>query len=100
LAQGVRLAIESEAALNEDFNVSTEKSTTVLELAELIWRKIRGNAPFRYVSDKPFEYDVQKRVPDCSKAKRTFGFEATTSLDAILDEVIPWIEQQLKLGNI
>ena len=30
------------AALNEDFNLSTAESTTVLELAELIWRKIHG----------------------------------------------------------
>ncbi len=39
------------------------QSTTVLELAELIWRKIRGDDPFRVVHDEPFEHDVQKRVP-------------------------------------
>ena len=100
LARGIRVAIEHPDALNEDFNISTAKSTTVLELAELIWRKTRGDEPFRYVSDKPFEHDVKKRVPDCSKAKRMLGFEATTGLAEILDEVIPWIEEQLKLGNI
>ena len=28
------------------------------------------------------------------------GFEATTSLDAMLDEVIPWIEQAVAEGRI
>jgi hypothetical protein len=31
-------------------------------LAELIWRKIRGDAEFRVVHDKPFEYDGQRRA--------------------------------------
>ncbi|HEV3164253.1 MAG TPA: NAD(P)-dependent oxidoreductase, partial [Isosphaeraceae bacterium] len=70
LAKGIRLAIESPAALNNDFNLSTDQSTTVLELAELIWRKVRGDEPFRYVSDKPYPYDMQKRVPAVEKAKR------------------------------
>jgi UDP-glucose 4-epimerase len=101
LAKGIITAMEHPDALNDDFNLSTAQSTTVLELAELIWRKVKGpDVPFRYVSDDPFEYDVQKRVPATEKAKRILGFEATTSLDEMLDEVIPWIEQALKEGNI
>ena len=100
LARGIRIAVEHPAALNEDFNLSTETSTTVLELAEVIWKKLKGNEPFRYTTDKPFEYDVQKRVPDCAKAKRVLGFEATTSLEDLLDEVIPWVKEQVELGNI
>src|SRR5947207_12075582 len=93
LARGIAIAIEHPDALNDDFNLSTAQSTTVLELAELIWKKIRGaDVPFRYVSDDPFEHDVQKRVPATEKAKRVLGFEATTSLSDMLDEVIPWVE--------
>jgi nucleoside-diphosphate-sugar epimerase len=94
LAKGIVVAMEHPAARNEDFNVSTAESTTVLELAELIWHKIKGgDVPFRFVSDDPFEYDVQKRVPDVTKAREVLGFEATTSLDKMLDEVIPWVTQ-------
>ena len=100
LARGIRLCIEDDKALNEDFNISTPVSTTVLELAQTIWRKIKGDTPFRYISDKPFEYDVQKRVPSVEKAKRILGFEATTTLEESLDEVIPWIKEQIKLGGI
>ncbi len=100
LAEGIRLCIESEKALNEDFNLSTPVSTTVRQLAEMIWRKINGDKPLSFVSDPAFQYDVQKRVPDVSKAKQLLGFEAKTDLDAILDIVIPWITDQIALGNI
>ena len=101
LARGIRLAMESPAALNEDFNLSTAASTTVLELAETIWRMVNPpERPFRYVSDPPFEHDVQMRVPDVRKAREVLGFEATTSLDQMLDEVIPWIRAESEAGRI
>ena len=101
LARGIVVAMEHEKALNDDFNLSTAESTTVLELAELIWKKIKGaDVPFRYVSDDPFEYDVQKRVPDTTKAREVLGFEATTSLDQMLDEVIPWVTQAVHDGRL
>jgi UDP-glucose 4-epimerase len=101
LAHGIRLAMESPKAVNEDFNLSTARSTTVLELAECIWSKIHGPAqPFRYVNDPPFEYDVQMRVPDVRKAREVLGFEATTTLESMLDEVIPWIRTELEAGRL
>jgi UDP-glucose 4-epimerase len=101
LARGIVTAMEHPAARNEDFNLSTAESSTVLELARLVWRKINGpNKPFRYVSDPPFEYDVQRRVPSVVKAKALLGFEATTTLDSMLDEVIPWIRQAMADGRV
>jgi nucleoside-diphosphate-sugar epimerase len=101
LARGIVDAMENPAALNEDFNLSTAESTTVLELAELIWKKLKGpDVPFNYVSDDAYEYDVQRRVPGVQKAKDVLGFEATTPLVEILDEVIPWIEMAVDEGLI
>jgi nucleoside-diphosphate-sugar epimerase len=101
LAKGIVTAMEHPAALNEDFNLSTATSTTVLELAELIWRKIKGpGVPFRYVCDDPFEHDVQRRVPATDKARDVLGFEATTPLEEILDEVFPWIAKAVEDGAI
>jgi UDP-glucose 4-epimerase len=99
LGRGIVLALEHPAALNEDFNLSTDESTTVLQLAEKIWSRLRDE-PFRYVSDPPFEYDVQRRIPSTAKAKRLLGFEATTTLDQMLDEVIPWIRRAVADGFI
>lgn len=101
LAKGIVTAMEHPAALNEDFNLSTSQSTTVLELAENIWRRLKGpDVPFRYVSDEPFDHDVQKRVPSTEKARDVLGFEATTTLDEMLDEVVPWVVDAIESGLI
>jgi UDP-glucose 4-epimerase len=100
LAKGIALAICSPKALNKDFNISTDQSTTVLKLAKTIWKKIHPRKPFRYVSDTPFEHDVQKRIPDTTKAKRILGFTAETTLDQMLDEVIPWIKKQNEVLSV
>jgi UDP-glucose 4-epimerase len=101
LAKGIVTCMEHPNAHNQDFNISTAAGTSVLELAEVIWRKINGpDRPFAYVSDEAFEHDVQKRVPSVEKAKRLLDFEATTSLDQMLDEVIPWIVDAVNAGTI
>jgi nucleoside-diphosphate-sugar epimerase len=101
LARGIRLAMESPAAVNDDFNLSTARSTTVLELAECIWTKVHADGrPFAYVSDPPFEHDVQLRVPDTRKATAVLGFAAATSLETMLDEVISWIRSEVEAGRL
>jgi UDP-glucose 4-epimerase len=101
LAEGIVTAMEHPAGLNEDFNLSTSASTTVLELAEAIWSEVKGHGvPFNWVSDPPFPHDVSRRVPSTEKAKRLLGFEATTSLEKILHEVVPWIERAVADGTI
>jgi len=96
LARGIVMAMESDKAFNEDFNLSTAESTTVLELVELIWRKINPDKPLQVINDPGFEYDVAKRIPSVEKAKEVLGFEATTSLESMLDDVIPWIREMVK----
>jgi UDP-glucose 4-epimerase len=100
LAKGIVLAMESDAALNEDFNLSTAESTTVLQLVKVIWEKINPGIELKIVNDQGFEYDVNKRVPSVEKAKKFLGFEAKTSLSEMLDVVIPWISTAIKSGLI
>jgi UDP-glucose 4-epimerase len=101
LARGIAECVFHDRARNEDFNLSTATATTVLELAALVWRKIHGEAkPFAYVSDAPYAHDVQRRIPDTRKARDLLGFEATTPLDRVLDEVVPWIRAELAAGRI
>jgi len=100
LAKGIVTCMESEAARNNDFNLSTAESTSVHALAEAIWKKIRGDAPLTIVSDQTYVYDVQKRVPDVTKAREVLGFECKTSLDVMLDEVIPWVTRAVTDGRL
>lgn len=95
LARGIVIAMKHPGARNEDFNLSTEESTSVVNLAKLIWTKIQPKKPFEVIFDNPFEHDVQKRIPSVEKAKQVLGFEATTTLNVMLDEVIPWIQEAI-----
>jgi UDP-glucose 4-epimerase len=101
LARGILAAMFHESSANDDFNLSIPTATSVLELAELIWRKVhRDGKPFRWVSDPPYPHDVQMRIPETRKAREVLGFEATTDLSTVLDEVIPWVEREIAEGRI
>jgi nucleoside-diphosphate-sugar epimerase len=101
LARGIVMSLTHPAATNNDFNLSTDQGHTVLELAEIIWKKIHGqDKPFRFTSDASFEHDVQRRIPSVEKAEKLLGFKAETELSQMLDEVIPWIEQAKNSGLI
>ncbi len=92
LAKGIVTLLDHPGAKNDDFNLSTSESTSVIELAEMIWRKIKPNKDFVYTTTDPYEYDVQKRIPSTNKAKEILGFQAETDLSEMLDIVIPWIK--------
>jgi UDP-glucose 4-epimerase len=97
LACGIVSSLELDEAKNEDFNLSTSRSTTVSALAEIIWTKIHGNdRPLSLVHDDPYPHDVQQRVPDVSKAMNLLGFVADTPIEEVLDELIPWIEMAIE----
>ncbi len=100
LARGIRACIERPEAINEDFNLATPVGHTVREVAEMIWGRLRPGEPFSCVSDEPYPHDVQRRVPSTEKARALLGFEATTPLAAVLDEVIPWVREQLRQGAL
>jgi UDP-glucose 4-epimerase len=88
VARGIVMAMESDKALNEDFNIAAARQTTVLELAQLVWKEIHGDKTFGYTSDEAFKYDVQKRVPCVDKAKELLGFEAEISLEDSVKEIV------------
>tara|TARA_R110000744_G_scaffold216561_5_gene335354 strand:- start:1614 stop:2180 length:567 start_codon:yes stop_codon:yes gene_type:complete len=94
IARGVRLATESTAANNEDFNISTPVATTVLELSKIVWAILNPDEPFNVVSDDPYVYDVQRRIPDTTKAREVLGFEASVTLEESIKEVIEWLEKK------
>jgi UDP-glucose 4-epimerase len=101
LGRGIATCVEHLAAVNEDFNLSATRQTTVLELAELVWRSVKGpDLPLRLVSDPPFEHDVQYRVPDVTKAKQRLNFVAEVPLEKAVDEVVAWCRQEIAAGRL
>jgi nucleoside-diphosphate-sugar epimerase len=100
LAKGIRLAMESPNALNNDFNLSTSRSTSVLELAKLVWKEVNAETIFEFESDPAYEYDVQKRSPNVEKARDLLGFSAEITLEEGVHEVVEWIKEQIQLGKM
>jgi len=96
IARGIRMALESDRAVDEDFNISTPKATSVLDLSKIVWSKLNQGKKFSFVSDAPFTYDVQKRIPDVSKAKKLLNFEAEIDLEQSIEEVIEWMTNKEK----
>jgi UDP-glucose 4-epimerase len=94
IARGIRLALQTPEAENEDFNISTPVSTSVKELAQVVWGILKPDHEFTYVSDPAYLYDVQKRVPDVSKARDILGFEAEIPLEDSVREVIQWFRRK------
>ena len=93
IARGIRVALESPEAVNEDFNISSPCPTTVLELAEIVWKKIHGT-PLKVKHENPFTYDVQVRSPNVEKAYKKLGYETKIDLEESVEEVIDWMRKQ------
>ena len=94
LSRAMKIIIESDKAINNDFNISTPIGTNVLELAQIVWSIINPDLPFEYVCDEPFEYDVQKRIPDTTKAREILGFETKISIEESVREVIDYMRKK------
>ena len=94
LSRGIRMAMESDKAINEDFNLSTPIGTSVVELAEEVWRQLKPGEKLRLAHDEAYVYDVQKRVPNTDKAKELLGFESTIGLEESVTEVIEYMKKK------
>jgi len=66
-------------------------STTILELASLIAKRLDFKLDPIFMPDRPQE--VKIALCSSAKARRLLGYEAKTSLDEGLDEVVGWIKQ-------
>jgi|TARA_S200002703_G_scaffold145347_1_gene139667 UDP-glucose 4-epimerase len=93
IARGIRVAMESSAAENDDFNISSPEPTAVAELAEIVWRKIHGT-PLKLKHEDSFTYDVQLRSPNVEKAMEKLGFKTEIGLEESVEEVIVWMRKQ------
>lgn len=105
IIQGLLKVVESERAIGEDFNLGRPVENTMKEVIELILKKV-GNESLSmedFQTDKrlgeTYE-DIQRRVPSVEKAKELLNWEATTTLDQGIDEIIQWAKKNPWWTNI
>ena len=82
---------ETDSTIGDYFNVGGVGETTIKELATKVIERTKSTSTTRFIpySDAypaGFE-DMQRRVPDISKIKKTIGWEPKHSLDSIIDSV-------------
>lgn len=94
VARGIRIAMESSSAINQDFNISTPIPTTVMQLVSEVFEQLYCKQPpwIKYLP--PFEYDVQKRIPTTDKARTMLGISCDIPLSQSVAEVISWIKEK------
>lgn len=95
IAAGVYKCAHDDAAANDDFNLGSSDGITMLELAEKIWEYCGRAETFAVDRTEAFRHDVQKRVPDSSKARKVLGWEPEVTLDESLDEYITWYQNAI-----
>lgn len=95
IANGIILAMESRDAVNEDFNIGSEKEITMIDLARLLWSECEVKKPFKIKFVPGFKYDIKRRVPSAKKARKALGWKEKKELQAELPEIIEWIKSQL-----
>ena len=99
--QGIIKCILKEEAKNQIFNIANnpEEEITILDLASLIWKLMKGQENKPDVKFIPYETfgkyeDVRRRVPSIEKIKTILGFKPSFSLADGLAKTIEWQKQK------
>lgn len=95
LARGIISVMESPKAINEDFNLASNREVKIIDLAKLLWQLCGRSEPFKVKFVKGFTYDIQKRLPDVTKAKKLLGWQAEVKLENGLVEIINWLKDKI-----
>lgn len=92
--EGVLRASTSEAGENEVFNLGSTRETRICDLAKMVVSIADADVEPKFVdTDELYgdSYeDLDRRVPDVSKAKRELEWTTTTSLETGIERVIEW----------
>lgn len=94
LADGIIAVMENRNAVNEDFNLADPRPIKMYNLAKLIWKLSGQKKKFKIKLVKSFKYDIQKRIPDVSKAEKYLGWKTKIPFEDGLRETIQWLQRQ------
>lgn len=92
ISRAIIMAMESEKAINEDFNIGSEKEIKMIELAKLLWEMCQKSKAFKVKFIKGLKYDIKRRVPSSKKAKKLLGWQEEKKLKEELPKIIDWLK--------
>jgi UDP-glucose 4-epimerase len=82
------------------YNVGSTEEVSIMELAERVKalansRSAIVTVPYEQAYASPGFEDMQRRVPDTARLQELIGWQATRTLDDILQSVIAYEREQL-----
>ncbi len=94
LAGGIVLA--GENAVNDDFNISSDRPVSVKELSLMIWKVLGKNEDLGFKYIETFKDDVQKRVSSSLKIRTKLGWQPKMKFEEGLRITVNWLGNRLK----
>jgi len=96
IAEAFLLTLEKEI-VNEDFNFCGLNTYDVMDLAQLIWKKVNPETPFPQVHHHPApEADVRFRVGKSEKAKKMLGWTPRYDMDYVVNDTLAFIRKNFE----
>jgi UDP-glucose 4-epimerase len=103
IVNGLVRCVSHGAAIGQVFNLGSTEEVTVRALAEKVIYAANSNSAIEYVPyDQAYGVgfeDMQRRVPDISKAREWLGYAPSQSLDDIIQSVIAYYRSGLPLSS-
>jgi len=94
IVKGLVQCVSCDAAVGQVFNLGNTEEVTIRALAEKVIQATRSSSAVRYVrydqAYGPGFEDMQRRVPDISKARQWFGYAPAQSIDGIIESVVAY----------
>lgn len=100
IARGIIAVSLSEKGANQDFNIGSEKEIKMIDLAKKVWDIMQIDKPFKVQFVKGFMFDIKRRIPDASKAKKLIGWQQEVRFEDGLKEVVRWLKSQKAQGKL
>jgi nucleoside-diphosphate-sugar epimerase len=98
VAAGIVTAGLDARGENEDFNIGDDTPMSIEALAKEVWRLCGREEPFRLAHVEPLAHDIQRRIPDVSKAQRVLGWRPEVPLEEGLRRTIDWLKASVPAG--
>ena len=89
--KAVLMLTDTDSIIGDYFNVGGIGEVTIKQLAEKVIERTQSSSQIKYIPytdayPAGFE-DMQRRVPDITKIKKTIDWEPTHTLESIIDSV-------------
>lgn len=103
MVEGFVRALDAPAADGEMLNIGADREITIEDLARLVWRMVRDDAPrIKKVPLATFgRYeDVERRIPDNTRAARVLGYTPSIRLEDGLLPTIAWQREAMARAGL